>query len=168
MTTEPHHGVTIPPGAGRSPSSRRRFAIVGMAASSAPLRTRCARLLPLGLAVVLMGACSRHNTPNIDPALKAWIDQSFTPAMTDMATAAHNGSDLKAGCQAANDALTTQTPKLLRTPDAQLTQLVQAFIDERHDAYTKCVETGVDPTSSAKLVEVQKRVNELNAKGRAG
>ena len=162
MTTEAHHRGTILPGAGRSPSLRRRL-------PTAPLRPRGAKLLLLALsaAVVLMGACSRQNKSAIDPTLKAWFDDAYKPAIDDMSKAAGAASGLKEGCQAASDALQTHAAKLVKTPDSQLTQLVQGFIDERMAAYKACVDTGETPTASAKTQEIQKRVNELTAKGTA-
>lgn len=154
MTTEPQHRGTIRPGADRSASLQRRFATAGMA-------------LALSTAVAFTGACTRKNQPAIDPALKAWFDDAYKPAIDDMSKAAADAPDVKGGCQAASDALQTHAAKLVKTPDAQLSQLVQGFIDERTAAYKACVDTGQDPTASVKTTEIQRRVNELTAKGRA-
>jgi hypothetical protein len=124
-------------------------------------------VVALSAAVVFMGGCSRQNKPAIDPALKAWFDNAYKPAIDDMSKAAGAASGVKEGCQAASDALQTHAAKLVKTPDTQLTQLVQGFIDERTAAYKTCVDTGDTPTASAKTQEIQKRVNELTAKGTA-
>lgn len=160
MTMEPHHGGT----------RRHRAATTGLAASSAPLRPRCAKafLLALSAVVALGAACSRQNTPNIDPALKSWFEDSYRPAVDDMAKAAGAAKTVQEGCQGASDALATHETRMTKTPDAQLTQLVREFIDERKAEYAKCVQTGVTPSPSAKIPQIQRRVNELTSKGRTG
>ena len=150
MTMEPHsEGMTLS-GPDRSASPSRRLARVGMA-------------LGLCAAVAFTGACSRRSAPTVDPVVKTWFDQAFKPATEDMATAAGAGKDVKEGCKAAGDALATHEAKLIQTPDAQLTELVKGFVAERKDAYAKCAETGETPSASAKITEIQRRVNELSS-----
>ena len=149
MTMERHHAGTI------LTTRHRRVATVGIS-------------LALSAAVVLGSACSRQNAPNVDPGVKSWFENSYRPAINDMAKAAGAAKTVKEGCQAAGDALVTHENQLTKTPDSQLTQLVRQFVDERKTAYAQCVETGTDPSPSATIPQIQRRVNELNAKGRAG
>lgn len=176
MTTEPHQAqwagttLTTRPGAGRSPARRHRVPAGGLAASSTPLGPRGARvfLLALSAAIALGTACSRQNVPNIDPGIKSWFEGSYRPAVDDMSKAAGAAKTVQEGCQAASDALVTHETKLTNTPDPQLSQLIREFIDERKAEYAKCVETGTTPAPSAKIPEIQRRVNELTARGREG
>ena len=151
MTMEPHSESTTLSELDRSAWSRGRLARVGLA-------------LGLSAAVAFAGACSRHNTPTVDPAVKSWFDNSFRPATDDMAKSAQASKDVKDGCKAAGDALTTNEARMIKTPDPQLTELVKAYVAERREAWAKCAETGESPSPSAKIVEIQKRVNDLTVK----
>jgi hypothetical protein len=148
---ERHSEGTTVLGFDRSASPGRRLARVGVA-------------LGLSAAMAFAGACTRHNTPTVDPAVKTWFDTAFRPATDDMAKSAQAGKDVKDGCKAAGDALTTNEARMIKTPDPQLTELVKGYVAERREAWAKCAETGETPSPSAKIVEIQKRVNELTAK----
>ena len=93
MTMDVHKEGTALPGPDRFATPGRRLARVGMA-------------LGLSAALALSGGCRRQSKPTVDPAVKAWFDDSFRPATDDMAKAAGGGKDVKEGCKAAADALT--------------------------------------------------------------
>lgn len=133
-------------------------------------RSRARRLVRLGTTaglcavVALTGvACRRgQSTRSIDPAVQAWYDNAYLPAVQDMSNAASGeGKPLKDGCRDALEALKTHEAKLVDTPDDQLNQLVQEYVNDRKAAYEKCSNDGIPPEAGS-TGPIQRRVNELN------
>lgn len=120
------------------------------------------KLVMMGILMTLAAACAKTGQPPPENlAVKKWYNASLVPAIEEMAKATLDAKGQKEGCARALEVLDARAPSLQKTPDAEVSRLMGAFIQDRRQSYMRCAEGGPLSPPSQSEAELRGKLKEL-------